>query len=187
MEFYVKNMVCERCIQVLEKALEEAGVALVSIELGRLLVRVQDGKGMDDTIENILSRHGFSLVKDPDGLLVERVKQELIRLLHALPLQMGKKLSAYLSERLHQEYSGISKTFSRREQQTIEKYFIKLKIEKAKELLQDPSHNFTEIAQLLDYSSSNHLSSQFKNETGMSLSYYRQMKRNTRKGLDQIL
>ena len=73
------------------------------------------------------------------------------------------------------------------EDTTIEKYFIKLKIEKVKELVQANQHNFTEMAQLLNYSHLNHLISQFKSETGLSLSQYKTHQENNRKTLDEIL
>ena len=84
------------------------------------------------------------------------------------------------------EYSKISKIFSLNESITIEKYFIKLKIEKVKELIQLQENNFTEISQLLDYSNVNHLSRLFKNETGMSLTEYKNSQKNIRNALDQI-
>ena len=84
------------------------------------------------------------------------------------------------------EYSKISKIFSFNESITIEKYFIKLKIEKVKELIQLQENNFTEISQLLDYSNVNHLSRLFKNETGMSLTEYKNSQKSIRNALDQI-
>lgn len=100
---------------------------------------------------------------------------------------MQRNLSTYLEEKLNIDYSKMSKLFSFNEHITIEKYFIKLKIEKAKELVQTNQQNFTEIGQLLGYSSLTHLSHQFKTETGMSLSNYKANNRNFRRPLDGIL
>mgnify|MGYP003676532935 FL=1 len=92
-----------------------------------------------------------------------------------------------MADALGQEYSKISKVFSLNEGITIEKYFIKLKIEKVKELVQGKELNFTEMGQLLGYSHINHLSGQFKNQTGMSLTAYKSQQKNFRNSLDKIM
>lgn len=187
MEFYIKNMVCERCIRVIHDELQDAGIHLKMIELGHFSIISEDHKRDTALVAEVVERSGFALLHDPGQLLAEKVKHTLINLTNTLPLQPNKKLSEYLSEKFAMGYSRISKTFSAREQLTVEKYFIRLKIEKVKELVQDSTYNFTEIAQLLDYSSINHLSRQFRSETGMSLSLYKEMKCNTRRPLDKII
>ena len=104
-----------------------------------------------------------------------------------LPIDLEKNLSVHLSSLMHRDYSKMSKVFSTTEGLTIEKYFIKLKIEKVKELIQMQRYNFTQISQLLDYNHINHLSRQFKNETGMSLSKYKSEQKNFRNPLDKII
>ena len=108
-------------------------------------------------------------------------------MLEDLPLDMDGKLSDLLMQKMNQDYSKISKVFSSTEGITIEKYFIKLKIEKVKELIQTQQPNFTEISQMLNYSHINHLSRQFKSETGMSLTDYKNQQINLRNSLDQIM
>lgn len=110
----------------------------------------------------------------------------MINLLNNLPVS-NEKLSDILSGELNQEYSRISKIFSYNEKITLEKYFIKLKIEKSKELIHNKELNFTEISQLLNYSNLTHLSNQFKTETGMSLTAYKALENNFRNPLDQII
>ena len=179
-DFYIKNMVCDRCIKVLRDVLDKQTIELLQIELGRLRLNIES----DDEIEKLktlLESNGFSLIGSTEEKLTEQVKVELIKALQKLPLELDKKLSAHLADALGHEYSKISKVFSITEGITIEKYFIKLKIEKAKEL------NFTEMAQLLDYSHINHLSGQFKSETGMSLTEYKSQQKNFRNSLDKIV
>ncbi len=110
----------------------------------------------------------------------------MIKLLKNLPLDINRKLSTDLEAKLNREYSKTSKLFSITEGVTIEKYFIKLKIEKVKELIQNQEFNFTEIGQILNYSNINHLSRQFKTETGMSLTIYKSQQINDRTSLDRI-
>ncbi|WP_026450188.1 helix-turn-helix domain-containing protein [Aequorivita capsosiphonis] len=185
-DFYIKNMVCDRCIKVLQDELKEKEIELLEIELGKIKLNIQDSE--DKTILiSILEKNGFSLIDSPEKQLVEQVKMELIKLLQQLPLDIDRKLSVYLEEKLQKDYSKTSKLFSIKEGITIERYFIKLKIEKVKELVQNQEYNFTEIGQLLNYSNINHLSRQFKTETGMSLTNYKAQQRNDRSSLDRII
>lgn len=185
-EYYIKNMVCDRCIKVLRTELQAENIHLHEIELGRLKLNVKNNEERKILTE-VLRQNGFSLIDSPEIQLAEKVKIELIKLLKDLPFLLQQNLSVYLEEKLHQEYSKISKVFSHTEGITIEKYFIKLKIEKIKELIQSKEYNFTEIAQLLQYSHINHLSGQFKGETGMSLSEYKSQQKNFRNSLDKII
>lgn len=185
-DFHIKNMVCDRCIKVLRDELHKAKIRVLDIELGRLQLDMDNNEQLD-ILNDILERNGFARINSIEDKLTEQVKIELIKLLHVMPLEMDGKLSGFLAERLQKDYSKISKVFSITEGITIEKYYIKLKIEKVKELIQTPDYNFTEISQLLDYSNVNHLSKQFKSETGMSLSDYRDGQKNFRNPLDKIV
>lgn len=185
--FYIKNMVCDRCIRVLKSELLAADLNVDVIELGLVVITIENEEETRKTVVKVTKANGFQLLENRDDYLVERTKIELIKMLNNLPLDPNRKLSELFSEKLQVKYSKISRTFSSKEELTLEKYFIKLKIERAKELIQDNQHNFTEIGYLLDYSNVNHLSSQFKNETGMSLSEYKTEKGNDRKSLDRII
>ncbi|PXX28169.1 AraC family transcriptional regulator [Arenibacter sp. ARW7G5Y1] len=184
--FFIKNMVCDRCIKVVTDELKDKNIDLFEIELGRIKLNIQD-TDYRETLVSILEKNGFSVIESPEKQLVEQVKIELIKLLKNLPLDINRKLSKYLEEKLNREYSKTSKLFSIMEGITIEKYFIKLKIEKVKELIQNQEFNFTEIGQILNYSNINHLSRQFKTETGMSLTIYKSQQINDRTSLDRII
>ncbi len=186
-EVFVKNMVCDRCIKVVRNELLEEGVQVQEVELGRVLYHT-DNEELDlKKLNKVLDENGFELLESSDKILVEQVKLSLIRLLEHLPIQKTGTLSNYLSEATDCDYSRLSRIFSYTENTTVEKYFIKLKIEKVKELIQAKRYNFTQISQMLDYSNVNHLSRQFKAETGMSLSEYKALDQNFRNSLDQIL
>lgn len=180
-------MVCDRCIKVVREELLEIGVDVKDVLLGSVTIETEDEVETQIKMSKTLSENGFMLITNSEFIMVEKVKLELIKLLDNLPLKMNGKLSELLSSKLNSDYSKISKMFSSTEKITIEKYFIKLKIEKAKELIQAKELNFTEISQQLDYSNMNYLSRQFKNQTGMSMTVYRDLNKNFRISLDQIL
>lgn len=179
-------MVCNRCIKVLKNEIEAQEITIVEIELGRIKLNIQNEKEFDE-IEKIIELNGFGIINSVEDKITEKVKIDLIKILSNLPLDLKEKLSTHLAETLHQDYSKISKVFSSTEGMTIEKYFIKLKIEKVKELIEAQEKNFTEISQFLDYSNINHLSKQFKIETGMSLTDYKLLQNKIRNPLDQII
>lgn len=186
-EFFIKNMVCDRCIKVVRNELTAEGMHVLEVFLGRVIIESEDEVLDKQKLNKVLDANGFSLIGSPDAVISEAVKIELITLLNKVPLNIGGKLSDLLSAKLNSDYSKISKIFSITEKITIEKYFIKLKIEKVKELIQSQEHNFTEISQLLDYNNMNYLSRQFKSETGMSLTEYKGLNEDFRNSLDQIV
>lgn len=186
-EFHVKNMVCRSCIRIIATALKNNGLNLDSIELGKLVIETENVSETKVQLISILKDMGFDLIESPEEKLVEQIKILLIQLVNGLPNHTNLKVSEHLTDKLHQEYSTMSKLFSYNQQITIEKYFIKLKVEKVKELIHSPKYNFTELSQILGYSNLGHLSAQFKSETGMSLTQYKSLDLNIRNPLNRIL
>tara|TARA_R110002074_G_scaffold298053_1_gene469659 strand:- start:8664 stop:9245 length:582 start_codon:yes stop_codon:yes gene_type:complete len=187
--YWIKNMVCRRCLKVIKQELEQIDVEVISLELGKLTVRSIKNidKEIDDKVIRVLHSNGFEIAKNEEEMLVEEVKIILIEIIKELPMHMKKKTSEYLVSMLHRDYKILSKLFSKNENTTIEKYFIKLKIEKVKELIQLQQYSFSDIAYLLDYSSVNHLSRQFKNITGTSMTDYKNAEDWERSFYDEII
>ena len=179
-------MVCNRCIKVLKNEIEAQEIRLIEIELGRVQLDIENEDQLK-ALENIVINNDFEIIDSAEDRITEQVKIQLLKMLEDLPLDMDGKLSDLLMQKMNQDYSKISKVFSSTEGITIEKYFIKLKIEKVKELIQTQQPNFTEISQMLNYSHINHLSGQFKNQTGMSLTAYKSQQKNFRNSLDKIM
>ncbi|WP_111880934.1 AraC family transcriptional regulator [Aequorivita sp. CIP111184] len=188
-EFWIKNMVCNRCLKVIEQELQELGVTVLSLELGRLLVEAPEKTNNEilDAVTIVLHANDFEIVQNEEEMLTERIKIILIEQLQELPLHIKVKISELLASSLHKDYKALSKLFSANEKTTIEKYFIKLKIEKVKELIQLKQHSFSDIGYLLDYSSVNHLSRQFKEIIGVSMTDYKNTENWKRNFYDEII
>ena len=79
-------------------------------------------------------------------------------------------------EQLCQEFcvskSTLQKLFQSRVGYGISRYYQELKISRAKILIREKRHNFTEIAQMLGYSSVHYFSRHFKQMSGMTPSEY---------------
>jgi len=188
-EFWIKNMVCNRCLKVIMQELQELEVTVLSLELGRLLVEAPNKTDNEiiNAVTTVLHANDFEIVQNEEEMLVERIKIILIEQLQELPLHIKVKTSELLASSLHREYKTLSKLFSANQQTTIEKYFIKLKIEKVKELIQLKQHSFSDIGYLLDYSSVNHLSKQFKEVIGVSMTDYKNTENWKRNFYDEIM
>lgn len=187
--YWIKNMVCRRCLKVIKQELEEINVEIVSLELGKLTVRANKNidKEIDSKVMEVLHSNGFEIAQSEEEMLVEEVKITLIEIIKELPIHIKEKTSEHLASTLHRDYKLLSKLFSKNEHTTIEKYFIKLKIERVKELIQLQQYTFSDIAYMLDYSSVNHLSRQFKNITGISMTDYKNAEGWERNFYDEII
>lgn len=185
-KLYIKNMVCNRCIMVVKDLLVRLDIPIQSIKLGEVTL----DKGIDEKkkeqVSNELEAVGFYLIDDKKSRLIEQIKTLVIELVHYNSNNLKINLSDYISEKLHHDYNYISNLFSEVEGTTIEKYFITQKIERVKELLVYDELTLNEIADQLNYSSTAHLSAQFKKVTGFTPSYFKKIKENKRKPLDEV-
>jgi len=188
-EFWIRNMVCSRCLKVIKKELEELGVTVLSLELGRLRVEASNKAESEivKKVRKVLHSNDFEIVQSDEEMLVEKIKIILIELLNELPLHLKVNTSEHLSVSLNKDYKTLSKLFSKNQETTIEKYFIKLKVEKVKELIQLKQYSFSDVAYMLDYSSINHLSRQFKEITGMPMTDYKNTENWKRNFYDEII
>jgi AraC family transcriptional regulator len=183
---HIKNMVCPRCISTVTRVLQESGLSVEEVRLGE--ARIQGEATPDyDRLNAALKTEGFEVIYDREKQLSESIKNILIDYLDHYQTQYEPvTTSVFLSEKLNLPYQHLSKIFSRQENITIEKYFIKLKIEKVKELLSYNQLTLSQIAYQLKYSSVQHLSNQFKKVTGISVSDYKQDPASTRTSLDAL-
>ncbi len=186
-ELHIKGMVCRRCIRVVSNELENLGVEVISIELGKVVIKYNKEKITNESIQKMLQKNDFELLTDEESKIIEKVKIVIVKLVDDLPIILKVNLSEILALKTEKDYTYLSKLFSKVEGKTIEKYFIQMKIEKAKELIQDDELNFTEIAYELGYSSVNYLSNQFKHSTGMNMSDYKKLSQWDRKSIDKIV
>ena len=179
-------MVCNRCKMVVKTELEKLGLHPIYIELGEVEIKEENIDSIKLEVIGIFKSVGFELIDDKKGRTIEQVKNLIIELVHHKNNDLRVNLSNFLSLHLNQEYKTISALFSVVEHQTIEKFFIKQKIEKVKELLMYDELTLSQIAYQLNYSSVAYLSNQFKRETGFTTSYFKQLKSSKRTGIDRV-
>jgi len=184
----VKNMVCQRCIMTVEAILAAENIPFHKVVFGEIHLTTELTEAQKQSLKVKLDQVGFELIDTPTGGVVEKIKQLVIKRARneADSEESKTKLSIYLSDKLHHEYTYLSSLFSAVEGRTIENYFIEQRIEKAKELLVYDQLTLSQIAFQLEYSSVAHLSTQFKKITGLTPTYFKSIGTNKRKALDKV-
>jgi AraC-like DNA-binding protein len=171
---------------VVKSELEKLGLYPISVELGEVEINSAIDDKEKEAIKITLASFGFELLESKKSIVIEKVKNAIVDLVYNKNNELNVNLSDYLSKLLLQEYSSISTFFSEVEGITIEQYFIAQKIERVKELLVYNELTLSEIAFQLNYSSTAHLSNQFKKVTGFTPSYFKQLKDKKRKQIEDL-
>lgn len=187
MILYIKNMVCSRCILVVRQQLENLGFQVSDISLGSAEILPEPDEDAVLKISSVLNFLGFELISKEKDRLIERIKSLVIERVHHSDLSENPvSFTEFIASHLNKDYTYLSKLFSESENTTIEKFIIQQKVEKVKELLDYGELNLNEIADKMGYSSSAHLSAQFKNITGFTPRQFKSLERVDRKPIDKI-
>ena len=180
-------MVSQCCVILIRERLEKAGITVEQISLGKATISFDEERVSREDIRQVLLDLGTDLVDGREKQLVEKIKVAVIELIHHMNnVDSIVRKSDYLVEKLGLTYSYLSRIFSSHEPITLEKYIILNKIERIKELIDQGEFTLSEIAYMMDYSSVQYLSTQFRKITGMTVSEYRECDRNFRRPIDQL-
>lgn len=169
---YIKNMVCRRCVMVVEQILTRRGFPPTRVVLGEADLPADPTPAQRAAIEADLRAVGFETVDDRRARLIESIRHAVIAYARAEEGTPRQNLSAYLEDSLHLDAHYLSDLFSRVEGKTVERFFIEQRIERIKELLVYDHLQLGEIAVRLGYSSTAYLSAQFKRETGTTVTAF---------------
>jgi len=176
MKLLIKNMVSLRCKLLVKSELEKMNLHFTIVELGEVEITENLTPTQNAELRIVLLRSGLELLEDKKSMLIEKIKNIIIELIHYTDEPPVLNFSAYLSEKLNYDYNYLSNLFSEVKGTTIEHFIIAHKIEKAKELLIYDQLTLTEIAEKLHYSNVAHLSNQFKKVTGLTPTFFKNMK-----------
>ncbi len=180
-KLYVKYMVSLRCILKVKEELKKLGIWYVVVDLGVIEILEEISDEQREQLKINLKKSGLELLDDHKSILIERIKNVVVEMIHYSEELPKVNFSDYISEKLGYDYTYLSNIFSEVKGITLQQYIITHRIEKVKEMLLYDELNLTEISYRLQYSSVAHLSNQFKKITGLTPSFYKQMK-NKRKG-----
>ena len=175
-KIYIKNMLCKCCVRMLKHDFEENDIRVEDIGIGFAEITYNSAKINKDKIKEILKLSDLSLIKSREEIIVEDIKKAVIDLIHHMNnVNSIAKKSEYIVEKLGLNYRYLSKLFSKHEDMTLERYIIFQKIERIKQLINEEEFTLSEIAYMMDYSSVQYLSNQFKKETGYSVSGFKNL------------
>lgn len=186
MNIFIKHMVSMRCKLKVKEELNNMGIDFLSIDLGKVeLIDDLTPEQHEQLKENLLSS-GLELMDDKKAILVERVKNVIIKMIHESEEMPKENYSDYISRQLDYDYTYLSNIFAEVKGITIQQYIINNKIERVKELLLYDELNLTEISYRLHYSSGAHLSNQFRKVTGITPSYFKKLKLKRKGNLENL-
>ena len=186
MKLYIKYMVSLRCKMLVKDELERLGLECVSVDLGMVDIRGDITNKQLETFKKNLKKAGLELLDDKKNILVEKIKSVIVEMIHYADEIPKVNDSDYISDKLDYDYTYLSNTFSEVKGITIQQYIIMHKIEKVKELLLYDELTLTEIAYKLHYSSVAHLSNQFKKVTGLTPTYFKEIKEKREINLEDL-
>lgn len=179
-------MVSQRCKILVKQELDNLGFTNVRVEQGVVDIQEEVTLGQLNQLTENLKLSGLEVIDNKKEILVERIKNVIVEMIHYSEELPKTNYSDFLSEKLNYDYTYLSNIFSEEKGMTIQQFIIHHKIEKVKELLLYGELNLTEISYRLHYSSISHLSNQFKKVTGMSPSLYEKMRTKRKSNLEGL-
>lgn len=179
-------MVSTRCKMVVKEALRKLGLHFIVVDLGVVDVMETLTKEQKQELQMLLFNAGLELIDDKKAVLIEKIKNVIIEMVHYADELPKTNFSDFISKKLDYDYTYLANLFSEVQGTTIEQYIISHKIERIKELIVYGEMNITEIANNMNYSSVAHLSSQFKKATGLTPSHFKQLKEKRRIPIEEI-
>ncbi len=181
MKIYIKYMVSRRCKILVQDELRKLGLQYGAVELGEVEVKGPITSEQREILGVALLKSGLELMDDKRAILIEKIKNIIVQIVHYTDEGLKTKNSDFISEKLGLDYTYLANLFSETSGITIEHYIIAQKIERVKELLLYDELTLTQIANELGYSSVGHLSNQFKKATGLTPTYFKQLKQYKRR------
>ncbi len=186
LKVYIKYMVSIRCKMVVQSELDKLGLRYGNVSLGVVNIKGVMTENQQNQLKIALSKSGLELMDDKKAILIEKIKNVIVEMVHYSDQPLKNNFSDFLSDKLNYDYTYLANLFSEVTGITIEHYIIAHKIERVKELLIYGEHNLTEISYLLNYSSVAHLSNQFKKVTGLTPTFFKHLKNKRIKSLDKV-
>ncbi|MBU2019512.1 MAG: AraC family transcriptional regulator [Bacteroidetes bacterium] len=179
-------MVSNRCKMVVKDELKKLGLHFTPVELGEVEIMENLTISQRELLKVGLIHFGLELMDDKRAMLIEKIKNIIIEMVHHSETAIKVNFSTFLSEKLNHDYTYVANLFSEVQGTTIEQYIISHKIERIKELIIYDELNISEIAWKMNYSSVAHLSNQFKKMTGLSPSHFKKLKDKKRGPIEEI-
>ena len=179
-------MVSNRCKIAVKEVLGKLGLHFIVVDLGEVEIMEDISASQREQMKMTLLESGLELMDDKKAILIERIKNAVVEMVHHSDEMIKTNFSDFLSKKLSLDYTYLANLFSEFQGTTIEQYIIAHKVERIKELIIYGELNITEIAWKMNYSSVAHLSNQFKKATGLTPSHFKKLKDKKRSPIEEI-
>ena len=179
-------MVSLRCKMVVKAAAEELNIPYSNVDLGFIEIDEKLSESVLEKFKAKLLKSGLEILDDKRSILIEKIKNVVIEMVHYADEFPKVNFSTYLSEKLGYDYTYLSNLFTEVKGTTIQEFIILHKIEKAKELIMYNEMSIADIAYTLNYSSAAHFSTQFKKVTGLTPSFFKKLKKQREADLEDL-
>lgn len=179
-------MVSNRCKIMVKEELKKLELHFVVVDLGEVEIMEDITSEQRAQLQEALHESGLELMDDKKAILIEKIKNVVIEMVHHSDEIIKTNFSEYLAEKLDYDYTYLANLFSEVQGTTIAQFLISHKIERIKELIIYDELNISEIAWKMNYSSVAHLSNQFKKMTGLTPSHFKQLKDKRRSPIEEI-
>tara|TARA_R110002049_G_scaffold114646_1_gene265882 strand:+ start:806 stop:1360 length:555 start_codon:yes stop_codon:yes gene_type:complete len=175
MKIFIKFDFTAICNKVIAEKLAELNVKYKTLSFGEIEFLENISKEKLDSLNDSLNEYGSEIVENQKSILVQKIKDTIIDMVFNEDTNVNVKSSVYISEKLDHSYGYLSNLFSEVTFTSIENFIILQKIEYTKQLITSNELTLTDIAYKLNYSSVAHLSTQFKNTTGITPSSFQRI------------
>lgn len=174
-DIFLRNIMSRCCERLLRREFADIeGAEIIAVSNGRVTISYHPEILSWKKLEKKLKDLDFDLIVDKEDILVEQIKSAVTELVHNTTYNAMVRNSDFLVGKFNLSYPYLSSVFSKKENITLEKFIINLKIQKVRELLRQEDITLSEIAFMMGYSSVQYLSAQFRKVTGMSVSEFRE-------------
>jgi len=177
-------MVCFRCEMTVKAELEKLGIEYLSLGAGEIETFYDLTPDQRAKLEVVIKKSGLELLFDKKKIIVEKIKNIIIDLVHYSEIEITENLSEYMSKKLGYSYAYLANLFTESLGLSIEQFYIRHRIVAAKEFLSSDEFNLTEIAGKLHFSCVAHLGNQFKKDNDMTFSPFMQLRYKSEKSVE---
>lgn len=182
----IKNVVCQRCVMSVREILNRLDIPFKEVSLGEAVLKKPLKENEFKKLQEEFQKVGFAILENKEEKIVNQIKSVILKEVYEGGLVSHKRMSGVLTKIFSHDYSYLSGLFSAREKISIRDYQKKVKIERAKELLEYNEMNINQISANIGYQGASYFCTFFKKETGLTPLQYQKKHLKKRKGLGKL-
>lgn len=170
-------MVSLRCKANVREVFKKFEIPAVIRELGIVELKKEMTPAQHEVLRKSLKRHGLVLLDKDHEIMIDKIKLFLDKMMAKDEVFSKSSYQEYLTENLGLSFSSLSTIFAEVNGCTITHYIMKLRVEKAKEMILYDSLTLKQVAEQMNFKSTTQLNRYFKKITGLNPSFFKAIKK----------